>query len=179
MNALTAAQVAASCGARIDRATTFEPFLNAAMAAYAVDTPMRQAAFLAQAGHESGGLKYVVELWGPTPAQSRYEGRKDLGNTQPGDGYKYRGRGLIQTTGRANYTTTGVALNLPLVQTPELLATPENAARSAAYFWHLKNLNALADEGKFETVTRRINGGLNGLDDRLIRYAGARKALGC
>lgn len=148
------------------------------MALYAIDSPARQAAFLAQIGHESGGLIYVRELWGPTPAQQGYEGRADLGNTEPGDGFRYRGRGLIQVTGRANYATCGAAINLPLITSPELLETPGNAAQSAAWFWNSRSLNDLADIGDFNTITRRINGGLNGLQNRLALYALCKSALG-
>ncbi len=126
--------------------------------------------FLAQVGHESGGLHWLREIWGPTATQQRYEGRADLGNTQPGDGSKFRGRGLIQTTGRSNYEATGDALGLPLLDHPELLETPTNAARSAAWFWKSHGLNDLADEGDFMRITRRINGGLNGYDKRVALY---------
>lgn len=147
------------------------------MALYAIDSPARQAAFLAQVGHESGRLIYVRELWGPTPTQEGYEGRADLGNTEPGDGFKYRGRGLIQVTGRANYQTCGAALGLPLVDHPELLEAPGNAAQSAAWFWNSRGLNDFADIGDFNTITRKINGGLNGLQDRLALYALCKSAL--
>jgi putative chitinase len=160
------------------RATTWADPLSAAMALYSIDTPVRQAAFLAQVGHESGRLVYVHELWGPTAQQKGYEGRADLGNIAVGDGFKYRGRGLIQVTGRANYTTAAVALNLSLVDHPELLEDPDNAALSAAWFWNAHNLNDLADAGAFETITRRINGGLNGLADRLVLWGSAKAALG-
>ena len=165
-------------GARIDRAETFAPLIASAMAEFGIDTPARQAAFLAQIGHESGGLHWLVELWGPTDAQRRYEGRADLGNTQPGDGARFKGRGLIQTTGRANYRDTGDALGVDLLASPERLAEPELAARSAAWFWHRRGLNAIADSGDFEKLTRRINGGLNGLTDRLHLWAAAKAALG-
>ena len=78
----------------------------------------RVAAFIAQIGHESGQLVYAREIWGPTPAQAKYEGRKDLGNTVPGDGFKYRGRGLIQITGRANYAACGEPLGLDRINQP-------------------------------------------------------------
>ncbi len=159
------------------RAKLYAAPLAKAMAEFEIDTPARAAAFLAQIGHESGRLAYVRELWGPTPAQRRYEGRADLGNTEEGDGYRYRGRGLIQTTGRANYQKTGDALDLPLIEEPELLESPVNAARSAAWFWHGHGCNALADEGAFERITRRINGGLNGYAERVVLWERAKKAL--
>lgn len=158
-------------------AGVFVPVLNTAMNRYQIVGSKRVAAFIAQIGHESGQLKYVKEIWGPTAAQIRYEGRADLGNSQPGDGSKYRGRGLIQITGRANYKACGEALGLDLVNQPELLVKPQHACMSAAWFWATKGLNTLADEGKFETITRRINGGLNGLADRQMLYARALKVL--
>ncbi len=158
-------------------AGVFVPVLNTAMNRYQIVGPKRVAAFIAQIGHESGQLRYVIEIWGPTAAQMRYEGRADLGNTQPGDGSKYRGRGLIQITGRANYKACGDALGLELINHPELLEKPQHACMSAAWFWATKGLSTLADEGKFETITRRINGGLNGLADRQMLYARALKVL--
>ena len=158
-------------------AGVFVPVLNTAMNRYQIVGAKRVAAFIAQIGHESGQLKYVKEIWGPTAAQTRYEGRADLGNTQLGDGSKYRGRGLIQITGRANYKACGVALGLDLVNQPELLEKPQHACMSAAWFWATKGLSTLADEGKFETITRRINGGLNGLAERQMLYARALKVL--
>ena len=119
----------------------------------------------------------MKEIWGPTKAQARYEGRADLGNTQPGDGSKFRGRGLIQITGRSNYKTCGEALGLDLITQPELLEKPQHACMSAVWFWATRGLNTLADEGKFDTITSRINGGLNGLADRQALYARALKVL--
>lgn len=171
-------QLAAALGINLQRAQTWADPLSAAMALYAIDSPARQASFLAQVGHESGRLVYVRELWGPTPSQEGYEGREDLGNTEKGDGFKYRGRGLIQVTGRSNYQTCGDALSLPLVDHPELLEQPDNASLSAAWFWNSRGLNDLADIGDFNTITRRINGGLNGLQDRLALYALCKSALG-
>ncbi|WP_440466863.1 glycoside hydrolase family 19 protein [Pseudomonas sp. YH-1] len=159
------------------RAGVFVPALNRAMQRYQITTSARQAAFLAQIGHESGQLKWVKEIWGPTPAQSRYEGRKDLGNTQPGDGKRFMGRGLIQITGRENYRKTGAALGVPLLDAPELLEQPEWAAASAAWWWSNRGLNELADAGEFEQITRRINGGLNGQRERLELWARAKEVL--
>ena len=122
--------------------------------------------FLAQIGHESGQLRYRKEL----ASGEAYEGRKDLGNTKPGDGVRYKGRGLIQITGRNNYGLASLALGLPLLEKPELLEEDLNACRSAGWFWYKSNLNALADMGKFETITRRINGGMNGYSDRYKLY---------
>lgn len=174
---ITAAQLRQIMPNAGSRADTFVGPLNAAMQKYQINTPARQAAFLAQVGHESGQLRYVREIWGPTAAQKRYEGRKDLGNTQPGDGKRFMGRGLIQLTGRANYTKYAKLLNLPLVEQPELLEQPINAAMSAAAYWDQNGLNALADAGQFETITRRINGGLNGQADRVALWNRAKKVL--
>lgn len=174
---MTPQQLARATGARIDRASEWLAPIVAAMAEFEINTPDRQAAFLAQIGHESGGLHWAVEIWGPTTAQARYEGRADLGNTEPGDGYKFRGRGLIQTTGRANYAATGKALGVYLLSDPTLLALPELAARSAGWYWQSHGLNELADVGDFKRITLRINGGTNGMDDRLARFEAAKAVL--
>lgn len=155
----------------------FAPLIDRVMQEFEINTKQRQAMFLAQIGHESGGLKWTREIWGPTPAQSRYEGRADLGNTQAGDGSKFRGRGLLQVTGRANYKRVGDALGVDLVEYPELLEQPDLAAKSAAYFWSSHGLNEIADAGDFEKVTRRINGGLNGYAERLALYKKATEAI--
>lgn len=174
---LSAQIIAAATGATMARAIEYLPHLEIAMAEFEINTPQRRAMFLAQIGHESGGLKYTTEIWGPTPAQSRYEGRKDLGNTRLGDGYKFRGRGLMQTTGRDNYWTTGQALGVDLWAMPELLSQPSLAARSAAWFWSAKGLNQIADRGDNLAATKRINGGTNGLADRQALYAAAMQAF--
>ena len=158
-------------------AGVFVPVLNTAMSRYQIVGAKRIAAFLAQIGHESGQLKYVKEIWGPTKAQAKYEGRADLGNTVKGDGSRYRGRGLIQITGRANYTECGEALGLGLTNHPELLEKPQHACMSAAWFWASRGLNTLADAGQFDKITQRINGGQNGAADRLGLYAKALKVL--
>lgn len=155
------------------RATTFIDGLNATMDEFDINTPARKAAFLAQVGHESIQLRYVKEL----ASGDAYEGRKDLGNTQVGDGVRYKGRGLIQITGRANMLTCGTALGLDLITHPELLEQPLNACRSAGWFWSTHGLNALADNGDFERITRRINGGTNGYADRLALFAVAQRVL--
>ena len=174
---MTPQELALCTGARIDRATTFLPYIEAAMAEFDISTNERKAAFLAQVGHESGGLHWLVELWGPTEAQRRYEGRVDLGNTEPGDGFRFRGRGLLQTTGRNNYKRTGDALGVDLIESPEKLAQPEYAARSAAWFWDEHDLNELADAGNFERITKKINGGLNGYAERVALHNAATEAL--
>jgi putative chitinase len=159
------------------QAGVFVSALNTAMQHYQIVGSKRAAAFIAQIGHESGQLRYVREIWGATAAQRGYEGREDLGNTVPGDGRKYCGRGLIQITGRANYANCGEALGLDLIIHPELLELPQYAAMSAAWFWKQKGLNDLADRDQFNTITRRINGGLNGLPDRLALWDKARAVL--
>lgn len=147
--------------------TLYLPWLNALMPEFGVDNNTRVAAFLAQVGHESGQLRYNKEIWGPTAAQKGYEGRKDLGNVIAGDGVKFKGRGLIQITGRANYSSFGIATGADCVNNPDLLESPEYAVMTACWFWKSRNLSKYADNGDFKTLTKRINGGLNGLDDRL------------
>ena len=158
-------------------AGVFVSALNTAMNHYQIVGLKRVAAFIAQIGHESGQFKYVKEIWGPTKAQARYEGRADLGNTVAGDGSRYRGRGLIQITGRANYMACGEALGLDLINHPELLEKPQHACMSAAWFWASRGLNTMADAGQFDKITPRINGGQNGAEDRQALYARALKVL--
>lgn len=180
---ITADLLQAAVGCSRELAERWAPHLRAACIQYRIDTPGRLAMFLAQVGHESSGLRYVRELWGPTDAQRRYEGREDLGNCHPGDGALYCGRGLIQTTGRANYrrTTEWLRKWMPDVpdfeRKPEALELPQWAALSAAAYWHERGCNQLADAGDIEAVTRRINGGVNGLEDRVRRLTVARAAL--
>ena len=113
---MTPQELSLATGARIDRATEFLPIIESAAPDFDINTPGRMAAFLAQIGHESGGLHWLTELWGPTEAQRRYEGRLDLGNTTAGDGFKYRGRGLIQITGRSNYQLCSEALATDFIE---------------------------------------------------------------
>lgn len=159
----------------VKRVDTFIQPLNAAMQEFQINTPARQAAFLAQIGHESGQLRYVREL----ASGEAYERRKDLGNTEQGDGVRFKGRGLIQITGRSNYLLCSVALfdDDRLVQFPELLEDPMNACRSAAWFWKSHGLNELADEGNFLRITKVINGGTNGYADRSALYVTAKEVL--
>ncbi|MPQ67121.1 MULTISPECIES: glycoside hydrolase family 19 protein [unclassified Pseudomonas] len=188
-----------------DQAGVFVPVLNTAMNAYQIVTTQRVAAFLAQAGHESGQLRSVVEnlnygaqalvaTWPSrfTPdlaaqvarqpeqiANIVYASRMDNGDASSGDGWNYRGRGLIQITGRSNYRQCSLGLfgDERLLQQPELLEQPQWAAESAAWFWEQQGLNALADADQFNSITRKINGGLNGLEDRLQLWARARAVL--
>lgn len=173
MSALTLAQLVAIMPFARTRAATFLAPLNAAMLEFGITTPARQASFLSQVGHESGSLAYVREL----ASGAAYEGRRDLGNTWPGDGVRYKGRGLIQITGRANYAACGKALGLDLLARPELLEQIVNACRSAGWFWQSNGLNALADAGDQVRVTRRVNGGTNGLTERLALFAAAQRVL--
>jgi putative chitinase len=136
--------------------------LNSTINKYEISTPQRLNMFLAQIGHESGQLHYVKELASGTA----YEGRADLGNTSPGDGVRYKGRGLIQITGKHNYEQLSLDLELPLLEKPEMLEEPHNAALSAGWFWNRRNLNSLADMGMFQEITKRINGGMNGYPNR-------------
>lgn len=174
--------LAVCLGADPSKAADWLDDIQFAMQVYDITTPVRQAAFLAQTGHETGGLKWIEELWGPTDSQKRYEPPSELatqlGNTQPGDGKKYRGRGLIQITGRANYDAVGRALCLDCTNNPDLLILPEWASESSAWWWQQHGLNELADASNFEKITRVINGGLNGYDDRIRRWNIAKQALG-
>jgi putative chitinase len=157
-------------------------YLNAAMAEAYIDTPLRQAAFLAQLAHESGELRWFEEFadgWD-------YEGREDLGNINQGDGPRYKGRGPIQLTGRANYARAGDALGLDLVNDPDCVATPEVGFRTACWYWNQGNpgcgdLNSYADAGTqeaFDSITVCINGGYNGKESRDAYYWYAREVLG-
>jgi predicted chitinase len=161
------------------------PFLQSAQAEFAIDTPLREAAFLAQLAHESVQLLFMEEKWGPTAQQLKYEPvstvATSLGNTQAGDGKLFKGRGPIQLTGRANYKTFGDLLGVDLVADPPKAALPDIAFRIAGLFWKRKGLNELADAGTdaaFKEITRRINGGFTGLDDRRKFYAVARATFG-
>lgn len=141
------------------RAEKWLPYLQAAMDEFQITTPERCAHFLAQIAHESGRFAFLRELWGPTRAQARYEGRRDLGNVGAGDGFRFRGRGLIQITGRANYRAAAAALGVPLLLQPEMLERPDIAARASAWWWHENGLNELADIGNVDHVSDRINRG--------------------
>lgn len=156
--------------ARVD--IFLEP-LNKTMDRYQINTRLRIAAFLAQVGHESGQLKYVKEL----ASGSAYEGRADLGNVNLGDGIRYKGRGLIQITGRANYAQIEKELVIDCVNKPELLESPDNATLTAGWFWNSRMLNDLADKQDFIKITKKINGGVNGLQDRQEIYDRALKVL--
>lgn len=149
--------------------------LLAAMVEADVTTPLRQAHFIAQVGHESADLRWLEEL----ADGEAYEGRVALGNIQPGDGRRFKGRGLIQLTGRTNYRTFGAFVGRDLLADPAAVSRePELAVRSATWFWTVRKLNSLADRDDFLAVTKRINGGTNGLDDRRRRLGVAKRVLG-
>jgi putative chitinase len=170
---------------------------------YDISTPQRQACFIGQCAHESGNFKTLQEnlnysaeglmkTWPsrfPTkdiadqyarqPAKIAgkvYNGR--LGNTSEEEASNFLGRGLIQLTGKENYANCGTALGIDLIGNPNLLTDPKYAALSAGWFWNKKGLNALADSKDFETMTKRINGGLIGLDDRKVKITKALQVLG-
>jgi putative chitinase len=177
--------------------------LEATFAKYDINTPIRQASFIGQCAHESAnftrleeGLNYtperLMQIW-PSRfpdiatamkyahqpqllANKVYAGR--LGNTQENDGFAFHGRGIIQLTGRELYDNCGKAIGADLINQPQLLVEPNYAALSAGWFWNKKGLNALADSGDYETMTKRINGGLIGLDDRKAKIAKAISVLG-
>lgn len=153
------------------RASVYATLLDTAMDRFHINTVTRIAAFLAQVLHESGSLRWTREI----ASGIAYEGR--LGNTQPGDGERFAGRGLIQVTGRANYEACGKGLGLDLIATPELLERPDYAALSAAWWWWAHGCNELADSGDFVKLTRKINGGVNGLAERQALWARARAVL--
>jgi putative chitinase len=179
--------------------------LEATFVKYDINTPQRQAAFIGQCAHESGNFKTLEEnlnyssqalmrVW-PSRfpdlatamkyayhpemiANKVYGGRMGNGVEETGDGWKYHGRGLIQLTGKENYANCGSGIGVDLLSNPNLLNTPEYAALSAGWFWNKKGLNALADAQDYETMTKRINGGVLGLDDRKAKIAKALSVLG-
>lgn len=185
---ITLAQLMACTGARQDRAERALSGINDAMATYDIDTPARVGMFLANVGHETMGLKYLAELGGDDYL-SRYNGRADLGNTQPGDGPRFKGRGVLQTTGRANYRALTKRLRDRGIDCPDFEAEPEKleqpqwAALSGADYVGMRNLNAKADAGDFLGYCIGINGrnratGLpNGWGDRTDLWVAAQKAL--
>ncbi len=177
--------------APVGRVRKFHPDILKTFEKYAINTPLRMAHFLAQLGHESGALQYVEEIW-PNPGldargvatrgnqwQLKYEGRRDLGNTQVGDGYRFRGRGLIQLTGRANYVSLGKAVGKNLVsgKNPDKVAQVPLAVSVAGWFWDSRKLNVLADRDDVNAITKKINGGINGLAVRKKYLARARQVL--
>ncbi|HEK0030656.1 glycoside hydrolase family 19 protein [Pseudomonas aeruginosa] len=200
---ITADQLGRATGCGAATATIWLEHLNGAMARFEINTPERVAMFLAQVGHESQSLKRLVEnlnysaegllkTWPKrfAPVEARqyarqperianrvYANRMGNGSPDTGDGYRYRGRGLIMITGHDNYAEASRALALPLVAQPELLEQRTWAAIAAGWFWHSRGLNDLADQGRFEKITLRINGSFTGAEDRNARLEWARAAL--
>lgn len=190
----------AATGANRENAEKFLPFIQGACKAYDITTPLRVAGFLSQIGHESGGLAMLEEnlnykaetlmrVWPkrfPTLefaqqyarnpqkiANSVYANRMGNGDEASGEGWKYRGRGLKQLTGKDNYTAFSKAIGTDFVASPDLLLEPVNAALSAGWFWSANGLNALADKGDVPGMTKRINGGTIGLEQRQALYTKA------
>lgn len=164
-------QIMPNCAAA--KRADYLPFIQQAMAEFDITSYLRETAFLAQLAHESGELRYMEEI----ASGAAYEGRANLGNTQPGDGKRFKGRGPIQLTGRANYKRYGDLLGLDLVNNPTIAATKEVGFRIAGQYWKLNGLNELADEQQFKAITKKINGGYNGLDDRIKYYERAKKVM--
>lgn len=142
--------------------------LNETCVRYAINTPLRISHFLAQVLHESGGFRWRSEIWGPTEAQKKYDTRTNLGNTPEvdGDGKLYRGRGFIQLTGKANYKAYSDYIGVDFVKNPDLVGEIPYSLDVAGWFWNKRNINAYADADNIKRVTKRVNGGYNGLDDR-------------
>jgi putative chitinase len=206
---LTLVQLATATGAGVVRAQTWLPWINKALDLYEINTPARVAAFLAQIGHESGSLHFLEEVWGPTTTQARYERdfkaawpptKQDernqlaygLGNVNAGDGRRYKGRGLLETTGRANYARTRnrlrdrFGIGVPDFEAdPPQLTYPQWASLSAGDYWADHGINAAADAGNFDAVSDLVNrghvtprvGDSNGWADRLARFELSQKVL--
>ena len=152
----------------------YEPLVKA-MNKYQINTPLRAAHFVAQVGHETASFLYMEEI----ADGSAYEGRADLGNTQPGDGRRFKGRGLIQLTGRANYSAYSKDCGVDYVANPMTVATdPFVCVDVAGWYWNKRNINRLADRDDVKAVTKAINGGFNGLDDRMDYLYRAKQVLG-
>lgn len=133
---------------------------------YEINTPLRLSHFLAQIIHETGNFQWLEEIWGPTKIQLGYEGRGDLGNIYPGDGKKYKGFGYIMVTGRFNFDRYSKQLGIDLINNPEKAKEPNIAAQIVGQYWKNNNLNIYADRDDLKTITKRINGGYNGFEDR-------------
>lgn len=165
----TLAALFVKMGAGQQRANDLALGANVHFRTYGIlDDALRLAHFMAQVAHESGGFRYMEELGGDGYF-ARYDGRKDLGNVIPGDGALYHGRGPLQITGRLNYRKYGQALGMDFENNPAIVAMPAIGILVACKYWDDHGLNALADADDVETITRRINGGLNGFDDRKAR----------
>lgn len=162
------------CGATATIAEDLGFVLASTVSEYGLlDNALRLQHFLAQLGHESDGYKAMEEY----ASGAAYEGRADLGNTQPGDGKRYKGRGPIQITGRSNYRKYGRVIGINIEKYPELASNPCIGMRMALEYWKAKGLNAKADSDNIEAITRAINGGLNGFADRKARLALAKQLV--
>lgn len=155
--------------------------LALAMDEFEINSTARAAAFLAQIAHESSEFRFFHEVWGPTAQQEKYEPHtslsKELGNIEKGDGFRFRGRGAIQITGRANYEKFGALIGEDLIADPDLAAQMPHAFRIAGAFWKHHGLNELADAGEFKEITKKINGGYTGQVNREKYYERALRAL--
>ena len=154
------------------------PYLNQYLPQYGIDTLSRMKHFFGQAAEESASFRTLTEY----ASGAEYEGRTDLGNTQAGDGVRYKGRGIFQITGRSNYTTIGTKLGVDLVDNPALAATPQIAVETACIYWQTHNLSLIADSSMsaYDTcvaITKKVNGGTNGLDVRWLMTQRATTAL--
>lgn len=172
-NEMTPALLAEIFAVKEDIIAPFVPFLKKYCREYRINTPQRISAFLAQTAHESGCFRYTEEI----ASGAAYEGRLDLGNIEKGDGCRYKGRGLIQLTGRYNYSCLAEDTGIDFLHKPELLSEPEYAVMSACWYWSSKGLNGLADTGDFHLITKKINGGYNGLADREYYYRKCKEAF--
>jgi len=151
------------CGAKLDIAQELALSANVHFRGYGIlDTGLRLAHFMAQLIHESGSFRYMEEI----ASGAAYEGRADLGNNEPGDGKRYKGRGVLQLTGRANYRTFGRRIGIDLERHPEIAAVPSIGLHTAIEYWQSRGLNAYADADDIRAITRKVNGGLNGYADR-------------
>lgn len=201
---ITAENLCSIYGCSADTAAAWVDDINITLGIYNIDTPLRASAFLAQIGHESNRLKAVeenlnygaaglkatfgkyfkenglVDSYARKPqmiANRVYANRNGNGDEQSGDGWRYHGRGLIQITFKTNYESCGRALGVDFVSNPTLLADPKYATLSAGWFWDSRNLNEYADNEDFLTITKRINGGINGIEDRTKLYEKAKEVL--
>ncbi len=158
---------------QLEIVTAISPVFYPTLVDYEISTIKRIAHFMGQITHECAGFSTTEEF----ASGKAYEGRKDLGNISPGDGVRYKGRGLIQLTGRSNYKLIGDKLGLPLEDNPELAAEPVNALKIACEYWKSRSINTMADLDDLNKVTRLVNGGLNGLGDRRKYYTKANELL--
>jgi putative chitinase len=186
---LSAEEIAKATGSTLELAEKYRQYLNKYMSKYDINTPERAIAFLAQVGTESGGLKFTKEQGSDSYFQ-KYEFRQDLGNTQAGDGLRFKGRGLIQLTGRANYKKMSEKVDKDLISNPQLVEQPDLAVEVSTIFWHDRirnglNLNQWADKLNLQqpvdssanwdvhtNITKAINGGTNAINDRADRMKG-------